>query len=154
MCKTRLGNRSGVSLSLQMMYIGEASIERIMLPHSREAGRHPLHSFPVKHFATNNGSEESHAYVRGRLCGEAMQDESFTPTKINSASAQSPNKATMCFEEVQLVRWGCCYMRAIMHQAYASSSLSTRRPMTSRHCIAYSDHVVALGIRITNKLAF
>jgi hypothetical protein len=109
--------------------IREASIERIVLPHRHEAGPHPHHSFPVRHFLTNECREESHAYLRGRLCGEVMQEEISEPTKSNGVYTQSPDEAATRFEEAQMIRWDSCNMQAMMHQAYASGSLSTRRPV-------------------------
>jgi hypothetical protein len=133
----------------------EASIERIVLPHPREAARHTLHSFPVKHFLTNKCREESHAYLRDAYAGKLCKKRDLDLPKRNGVYTPSPDEAAAHFEEAQMIRWDSCNMQAMMHQAYASGSLSTRRPVMIWRCIVCPYHVAALGsIRATELASY
>jgi hypothetical protein len=82
----------------------DTSIERIML--SSPTWGWPASSLfvPRQAKATKNCTDERHIYLRGRLCGEAMQEEKFEPTKSNDAIDRSPSEAAMRFEEAQMIR--------------------------------------------------
>jgi hypothetical protein len=70
----------------------------------------PHHSFPIRHFLTKECTEEIHGYLRGRLCREAMQGESFELTKSNGGYTLSCDEAATHFEEAQMIRWDSCNM--------------------------------------------
>jgi len=80
MLVAKLGNCSSALLSLHMVPHVRLQLSELSCPaQTRLTGTIPF--VPRPPFATNNYAGQDPAYLRGRLCGEAMKNRAFTLKK-------------------------------------------------------------------------